>query len=35
MNKELKFNMYYDKNGDDLESLVVDALLNFLSDNHI
>lgn len=30
MNKELKFNVIFDKNGNDFSKLIVDAILNYL-----
>ena len=30
MEKELKFNLIYDKNGDDLKKIIVESIINYL-----
>ena len=32
MNNELNFNVYYNEDGENLEKLVIEALLNFLNE---
>lgn len=34
MEKELKFNLIYDKNGDDLKKIIVESIVNYLKNTN-